>query len=311
MNKIAFVFPGQGAQYMGMGKSFYEKYEVSRHIFQEASKKLKLNMEELCFEENDQLNITEFTQPAILTATIAILKAVESTGIKPDVVAGLSLGEYSALVANGAMSFNDAVGVVKRRGKLMQEAVPVGVGTMAAILGLSNEIVEETCSATDGIVELANYNCPGQIVISGETKAVQQAVEHLKEKGAKRALLLNVSGPFHSSLLKPAGEELRKVLEEITFGDMKVPYIANTTAEEIKYNEDIKSILVQQVYSSVKWQQSVEKMIANGVDTFVEIGPGRTLSGFIKKIDRSKKVFNVENSDDIKVLVEALGGALC
>ncbi|TCT12292.1 [acyl-carrier-protein] S-malonyltransferase [Natranaerovirga pectinivora] len=311
MSKIAFVFPGQGSQYVGMGNSFYEEFTESREIFDIASEALQLDMKKLCFEENEQLNITEFTQPAILTATIATLKALETVGIKPDVVAGLSLGEYSALVANKTIDFRDAVKVVRARGKLMQEAVPVGVGTMAAILGLPNETVEEVCKGINGIVELANYNCPGQIVISGENEPVNKAVELLKEAGAKRALLLNVSGPFHSSLLQPAGDQLKEVLENVQFNNMVVPYIANTTAEYVNTIDDVKPLLIQQVYSSVKWEQSIIKMIENGVDTFIEIGPGKTLSGFIRKIDRHKTVINIDKSSDLKDLPEKLGGVIC
>ncbi|TCK86742.1 [acyl-carrier-protein] S-malonyltransferase [Natranaerovirga hydrolytica] len=307
MSKIAFVFPGQGAQYIQMAQSFYEANEQSKEIFDIASDALNIDMKQLCFEENDQLNITEYTQPAILTATIATLKAVEDYNIQPEVVAGLSLGEYSALVANNALTFEEAVKIVRQRGKFMQEAVPVGVGSMAAIIGLTNEKVEEICSQIEGIVELANYNCPGQIVISGEKEAIEKAVESLKANGAKRALILNVSGPFHSSLLKPAGDNLEKVLQNVSLREMTCPYIANTTAEYVEQLDSIKPLLVKQVYSSVKWEQSIKNMIENGIDTFVEIGPGKTLSSFIKKIDRKKTVINIDTMKDL----EKLGGLTC
>lgn len=306
MSKIAFVFSGQGAQYTGMGKSFYDEFNISKEIFDRASKALDLDMKHLCFEENERLNITEYTQPAILTTSIAMLKAFEETGIKPDVVAGLSLGEYSALVANDALRFDDAVKIVKKRGKLMQDTVPVGVGAMAAIIGLDSKVIEEVSQNIKGKVETANYNSPGQIVISGEDQAVKEAVEELKIKGAKRAIILNVSGPFHSTLLKPAGVELQKVLDEVTFNKMSVPYVSNVTARYVLDSEDIKPLLVRQVYSSVRWQQSVEKMISEGVDTFIEIGPGKTLRSFIKKIDRKKQVFNIEESKHIGEIKEKL-----
>lgn len=301
MSKIAFVFPGQGAQYFGMGKDFYENNEDCRRVYDMASDILDIDMKALCFEENDRLNITEFTQIGLLTTELAILKAVLNMGIKPDVCAGLSLGEYAALVAAGKISEEDAIRVVRKRGIYMQEAVPTG-GAMSAVLGLDFEKVEEICGNTEGIVELANYNCPGQIVISGEENAVAAASEKLKEAGAKRVAPLKVSGPFHSSMLKGAGEKLGDVLEQVTFTDSDIPYVANTTAEYISDTSVIKELLVRQVSSSVRWEQSVRLMLEHGIDTFVEIGPGKTLAGFLKRIDRKAVSVNIDKYEDLEKL---------
>lgn len=301
MSKIAFVFPGQGAQYFGMGKDFYESNEDCRKVFDRASEITGIDMKALCFEENDRLNITEYTQIGLLTTELAILKAVEQTGIRPSVTAGLSLGEYAALVASKKLSEDDAMRVVRARGIFMQEAVPVG-GAMAAVLGLDFEKVEAVCADTDGIVELANYNCPGQIVISGEEAAVEAASEKLKEAGAKRVARLNVSGPFHSSMLKGAGEKLAGPLSEVRFTDSDIPYVANTTAEYVQDASQIKDLLIRQVSSSVRWEQSVRKMLADGVDTFIEIGPGKTLAGFMKRIDRKAVSINIGKVEDLEKL---------
>lgn len=299
MGKVAFIFPGQGAQIAGMGKDFYENFQESREAFAQASEVTGLDIGKLCFEENQELDITEYTQIAILTTSIAILKAWETVGGKSDVCAGLSLGEYSALVASKTMQFMDACKVVRQRGILMQEAVPAGIGAMAAILALGKEKIEEVCLSIDG-VEIANYNCPGQIVISGKKASVEEACGKLKEAGAKRTILLNVSGPFHSSMLTEAGERLAAVLEPVILKEHKIPYVTNVTAEYIYGTEEVKALLKRQVYSSVKWQQSVEIMIENGVDTFIEIGPGKTLSAFIKKINRQVTVMNIEKVEDIE-----------
>ena len=304
MGKTAFIFPGQGAQYTGMGKDFYDNYQDSREIYEKASRVLDMDMAELCFEENDRLNITEFTQIAMVTTCMAILTQVVKAGIKPDICAGLSLGEYPALMASGVLDFEEGIRVVRRRGILMQNAVEPGAGAMAAVLGLDNSSIEMICMYAPGIVAVANYNCPGQSVISGEKQAVETAGEQLMKSGAKRVIMLNVSGPFHSPMLKEAGDMLYQVLEGVELNNPVVPYTANVNAELIQSKEEIRELLAKQVYSSVKWQQSVENMIAAGVDTFIEIGPGKTLSAFIKKIDKSCKVLNIEKIEDLVKLQE-------
>ncbi len=301
MSKTAFMFPGQGAQYIGMGKDFYDSIPVSREMFELAAKASGLDVAELCFTENDKLNITEYTQIAMLAVEVAILKAVEEKGVKADVAGGLSLGEYGALVASGAMAPEDVFRVVRQRGIFMQEAVPAG-GAMSAVLGLDGETVRSCVEQVEGMVSVANYNCPGQIVITGEAGAVTAAAEKLMAAGAKKCIPLNVSGPFHSPMLTGAGEKLGEVLKEVTVQDMKIPYIANVTADYVTDKEKIKGLLEQQVSSSVKWQQSVEKMIADGVTTFIEIGPGKTLSGFVRKINKEVTVINIEKVEDLEKL---------
>ncbi|MDE7130279.1 MAG: ACP S-malonyltransferase [Lachnospiraceae bacterium] len=301
MGKTAFMFPGQGAQYVGMGKDFYEQIPVCREMFELASKASGLDVPALCFEENEQINITEYTQIAMLAAEVAMLKAIEEKGLKPDVTGGLSLGEYGALAASGVMGPEDVFKVVRKRGIYMQEAVPQG-GAMVAVLGLDTAVIEKICEETEGCVSIANYNCPGQIVITGEEGAVQAAVEKLTATGAKRCVTLKVSGPFHSSLLVGAGEKLGTELENVEIHDIQIPYIANVTADYVTDKNDVKPLLVKQVSSSVKWQQTVERMIADGVDTFVEIGPGKTLSGFMRKINKEMKVINVEKVEDLEKL---------
>ena len=305
MSKIAFIFPGQGAQACGMGKDFYEQTETGKRIFDKATQLMGFSMPQLCFEENDRLDITEYTQAAMVTASIAMMRVLEENGIKPDVAAGLSLGEYCALAAAGVMSDEDAIRTVRQRGILMQEAVPVGEGAMAAILALDASAIEEVTGAMEG-VWIANYNCPGQIVISGEKAAVEDACEKLKAAGAKRAVMLNVSGPFHSGMLADAGERLGEVLSQVELHEPQIPYVANVTAQYVKSAGEVKELLTRQVSSSVRWQQSVEAMIADGVDTFIEIGPGRTLAGFMKKISREVRTLNVEKLEDIDKVVEAL-----
>lgn len=305
MSKIAFIFPGQGAQACGMGKDFYEQTETGKRIFDKATELMGFSMPELCFEENDRLDITEYTQAAMVTASIAMMRVLEEKGIKPDVAAGLSLGEYCALAAAGVMSDEDAIRTVRQRGILMQEAVPVGEGAMAAILALDAASIEEVTGAMEG-VWIANYNCPGQIVISGEKAAVEEACEKLKAAGAKRAVMLNVSGPFHSGMLTAAGEKLGQVLSQVELHEPQIPYVANVTAQYVKSAGEVKELLTRQVSSSVRWQQSVEAMIGDGVDTFIEIGPGKTLAGFMRKISRDVKTLNVEKLEDIGKVAETL-----
>ncbi|WP_010252056.1 ACP S-malonyltransferase [Acetivibrio cellulolyticus] len=310
MGKLAFIFSGQGAQYVGMGKEIAEAYKASDEVFNQASEALGFDVKKMVFESDDEtLKITENTQPTIVTTSIACLQPLLENGIKPDVVAGLSLGEYSAHVAAGTMSFKDAVALVRKRGKFMQEAVPVGVGAMAAILGLDNEKVIECCktAASDGIVGPANFNCPGQVVIAGEVKAVERAAELAKEAGAKRAMMLPVSAPFHCSMLKPAGEKLSAELDKIMFNDMKIPVVTNVTAEYILDKSVVKDLLVSQVSSPVLFEESIRKMIDDGVDTFVEIGPGKTLIGFVKKINKDVKTLNVDDLESLNTTLRELG----
>ncbi len=307
MSKTAFIFPGQGAQYVGMGKDFYENIPVCKEVFEMATKVAGFSIEDICFEENDKINITEYTQIAMLATELAMYKALEEKGIKPDVTAGLSLGEYGALAVAGVFSLEDSFKVIRQRGILMQNAVPEG-GAMTAVLGLDGEVIAKICEETEGIVSVANYNCPGQIVITGEEKAVDEAAEKLKEAGAKRCVKLNVSGPFHSAMLKEAGENLGNVIDEVTIGDIQVPYITNVTADYVTDKNQIKDMLMKQVASSVKWQQTIERMIADGVDTFIEIGPGKTLAGFMRKIDKTKKVYNLEKLEDLDKIIAALEG---
>ncbi|MEG0688929.1 MAG: ACP S-malonyltransferase [Hungatella sp.] len=305
MSKIAFIFPGQGAQYCGMGQDFYEQTKIGKQVYEHASELLGFSVQELCFTENDRLDITEYTQAAMVTTGIAMMKVLESRGIKPDVSAGLSLGEYNALVAAGVLSEEDAIRAVRQRGLLMQEAVPAGIGAMAAVLALDAEKIEEIVNGIED-VQIANYNCPGQIVISGKKQAVEQAKEQLLAVGAKRVVLLNVSGPFHSKMLQEAGKKLGQVLEQVTIQQPKIPYVANVTASYVTEAGAVKRLLEQQVSSSVRWQQSVETMLADGVDTFIEIGPGKTLSGFMKKISRDVTVLNIEKLEDIDRIVEVI-----
>ncbi|MCI5938024.1 MAG: ACP S-malonyltransferase [Eubacterium sp.] len=311
MGKIAFVFPGQGAQVVGMGKDVYDHSPLAKEVFDKAGEAVELDLKALCFEENNDINITEYTQVCLLTTSVAIMQEILARGIKPDVAAGLSLGEYCALVAAGSMNYIDAAKAVRKRGIFMQEEVPAGEGGMAAILGMDAAVIEEQIEEFDK-VQIANYNCPGQIVISGETQQVKDAAEKLKEAGAKRAVLLNVSGPFHSSLLTGAGEKLQAVLDELTINKPEIPYVANVNASYITEQADIQPLLVKQVSNSVRWQQSVEAMVADGVDTFVEIGPGRTLAGFNKKIGKAigkeLTTYTVGTMEDIDKLVEALKG---
>ncbi len=305
MSKIAFMFPGQGAQKAGMGKDFYEQSETARKVIDKAAELLDIDMKALCFEENDKLDQTEYTQAALVTVCLAMEHVLRERGLKADVTAGLSLGEYCAIASAGGMTTEDAIAVVRKRGILMQNAVPGGKGSMAAVLGMTGEAIEKVVNEIDGVT-IANYNCPGQIVITGWKESVEKASEALKEAGAKRVMPLNVSGPFHSPMLKEAGAELGRVLENVELSPLEIPYVTNVTAEYVRDISETKKLLAEQVASSVRWQQSVENMIADGVDTFVEIGPGRTLAGFMRKISRDVKVYNVGTWEDVDKVVSEL-----
>jgi len=302
MKRVAFVFPGQGSQYIGMGKEFYENFSVAREVFEEANDSLHFSISSLCFQGPEEtLKLTENTQPAILAVSIAALKVLQNeNGVNPQLTAGHSLGEYSALVASESLTFADAVRIVRLRGKFMQEAVPVGEGAMAAVLGMEREEVENLCEeARSGeILTPANFNCPGQIVISGHLKAAQRAIEKVKQKG-KKAVLLPVSAPFHSPLMKPAGSRLEKELERISVTDLKIPVVTNVEAEVNTSKERVKALLVAQVSSPVRWEESMQRMIEEGIERVLEIGPGKVLSGLMKRISPAIETANME---DIKTL---------
>ncbi|MCI9490033.1 MAG: ACP S-malonyltransferase [Dorea sp.] len=306
MSKLAFIYPGQGAQKSGMGADFYENSETARELYDEAGKALDLDMKALCFEENDLLDLTEYTQAALVTTCLAMTRVIREKGIRPDITAGLSLGEYAAIAAAGGMEELDAVRLVRTRGILMQNTVPSGEGAMCAVIGMKTEQIEDVLKGRED-VSVANYNCPGQIVITGRTSAVEEAQEALKEAGARRTVMLNVSGPFHSPLLTPAGEALWKELEKTAFSKLQIPYVTNVHAETVHDISQTKELLKKQVSSPVKWMQSMDHMIAEGTDTFVEIGPGKTLTGFMKKINREVKVYNISTWED----VEKVAGELC
>ncbi|MCQ2499165.1 MAG: ACP S-malonyltransferase [Lachnospiraceae bacterium] len=303
MGKIAFLFPGQGAQVTGMGKDFYDAVKVSKDVFDTSSKATGIDVASLCFEENENLNITEYTQVALLTTEVAILRAIEEKGYKPDYCAGLSLGEYGALAAANVCDDESLFKVIRKRGLYMQEAYPVG-GAMMAVIGLNADVISETLAKVDGIVSIANDNCPGQIVITGEEKAVLAAGELLKEAGARRCLPLKVSGPFHSALLQGAGEKLSEVLKDVEINKPAVPYISNVTADLVTESDNIKELLTKQVSSPVRFRETILKLKELGVTTFVEIGPGKTLAGFIKKTDTELKAINVEKLEDLEKLSE-------
>lgn len=313
MRKIAFIFPGQGSQYVGMGADFYKAFPQSKRVFEKANDSLNMDLKKICFEgREEELIRTENTQPAILATSIAMMKALEKEGIDCEYTAGLSLGEYTALVKSEGISFEDALWLVRIRGKLMQEAVPEGVGGMAAILGLSREKVVEAIEKVKGpnVVEVANFNSPEQIVISGEKEGVKLACEEALKLGAKKTVLLPVSAPFHSSLLKPAGERLKEELDRVTLFDLKKNLVSNVDGRPVSSKEEIKDKLINQVSSSVLWQDSIEFMIEEGVNTFIEIGPGKALTGFVKRIGKSMKksveAHNVNSLETLKKTIDSL-----
>ena len=305
MSKIAFIYPGQGAQAVGMGADFYEKSPLSKAVFDQASEVVSLDLKKLCFEENDLLNKTEYTQVAMVTACLAMTRAVETMGLHADMTAGLSLGEYCAIAVAGGMCDLDAIRTVRARGIFMEHAAPEGTGAMSAVLGLDAGVIEDVLRDREG-VSIANYNCPGQIVITGKKSAVEQAVEALKAAGVRRCVMLNVSGPFHSPMMIPAGEALDQEMADMQWSELKIPYVTNVTAEYVTDIHETRALLAKQVASSVRWQASMERMIADGVDTFVEIGPGKTLAGFMRKINRNAKVYTVNTVEDAQKVIEEL-----
>jgi [acyl-carrier-protein] S-malonyltransferase len=307
MKPIGFIFPGQGSQYVGMGKELFENFSVAKQVFEEADDALGLSLSALCFKGPEEaLRLTENTQPAVLTTSVAALKVLQTEkGKIPHLTAGHSLGEYTALVASGALTFSDAVKIVRLRGKFMQEAVPVGEGAMAAVLGIEREQIEKICEEVSSgeVLTPANFNCPGQIVIAGHAKAVERAIERVKKEG-KKAMLLPVSAPFHSPLMKPAGERLEKALEEISVSDLKIPVVTNVDAETNSSKDRVRGLLVAQVSSPVRWEESMGEMIEKGIEQVLEIGPGKVLSGMMKRIDPRIETKNIEDIQTLKKISE-------
>ncbi|MZQ96482.1 MAG: ACP S-malonyltransferase [Acidaminobacter sp.] len=310
MSKIGIVFPGQGAQYVGMGKEFAAQFDSAKAIFDLAGKSLDMDMSALCFDSSEEaLQKTENTQPSILTVSYAIYTAVkEVLGLEPDAFAGLSLGEYTALVAADAMAFEDAVRIVRKRGQFMQEEVPLGIGGMAALLGVEREDVLKVCEEASvfGICEPANFNCPKQVVVAGELEAVKKAIEISKNYGAKKAVLLPVSAPFHTSMLLGAGEKLRQEMQKYDFKAPSHPVYSNVTGDRLDAGTDVRENLVKQVFNSVLWEDCVAAMVRDGITTFIEVGPGNALTKFIRKIDKDVDVYNVEKPEDLEALREKL-----
>jgi len=306
VSKIAFIFPGQGSQYVGMGKDLYEKYETIKKTYDEASEALDFDVANMSFTSEEEINQTKYTQPLMVTMSVALMRLLEEKGIHADMTAGLSLGEYAALVCSKALDFKTAVDLVHKRGTFMQNCIPDGEWRMAAIIGLEDSVVENVCAGLDGFVKCANYNCPGQVVIAGEKTAIETACEKLAEVGARRAIMLNVTAPFHTEKLVEAKENLAKELEKVEFENFEIPLIKNLDAKAYQEKDNMVEILSNHIVSSVHWGKSVEYMIENGVDTFIEIGPGKTLSGFVKKISKDVKVMNVENVETFEKVLEVM-----
>lgn len=312
MGKVAFMFPGQASQYPGMGKELAENYPAARAVFEEADHALGFSISKMCFEgSEEELKLTANTQPAILTVSVAAYRVVAEKGLAPDFVAGHSLGEYSALVAVGALNFSDAVRLVRKRGKYMQEAVPAGQGGMAAIMGISPAVVQDACKrAAEGeICSPANLNSPEQTVISGHASAVKRAVEIASQLGAKRSMMLSVSAPFHSALMMPAQERLEKDLRATLFSDLQVPLVTNVDADTVRKGDEAREALIRQVTMPVRWEESMRLLLDEGVNTFLEVGPGRVLTGLMRQIERSVASLNVEDEKSLQATVEKIAGA--